>query len=64
MSGINRITLKKGKNLLLYLDDPEVLKAPNADNSYIIFGEFKINDFANSMAQSEASKFKPSKPSE
>ena len=36
MSGINRITLKKGKNLLLYLDDPEVLKAPNADNSYIM----------------------------
>jgi nascent polypeptide-associated complex subunit alpha len=45
-TGINRVTIKKGKQLLLYIDAPEILKSSGADNSYIIFGEAKINDFA------------------
>lgn len=36
--GINRVTIKKAKSLLLYIDDPEILKNPGSDNSYIIFG--------------------------
>ena len=35
-TGINRVTIKKGKNVLLYIDEPEVLKSPGADNSYIV----------------------------
>lgn len=37
--GINRVTIKKAKSLLLYIDDPEILKNPGSDNSYIIFGK-------------------------
>jgi len=36
VTGINRVTIKKGKQLLLAIDDPEVLKSPGADNSYIV----------------------------
>lgn len=36
MTGINRITISRGKNLLLYIDNPEILKSPTADNSYIM----------------------------
>ena len=38
--GINRVTIKKAKSLLLYIDDPEILKNPGSDNSYIIFGTY------------------------
>ena len=38
VTGINRVTIKKAKSLLLYIDDPEILKNPGSDNSYIIFG--------------------------
>ena len=38
VSGINRVTIKKAKSLLLYIDDPEILKNPGSENSYIIFG--------------------------
>lgn len=46
VTGINRVTISKGKSLMFYIDNPEILKSPTADNSYIIFGEPKINDFA------------------
>lgn len=36
ISGINRVTIRKGKNLLLYIDNPEILKSPGVDNSYIM----------------------------
>lgn len=36
ITGINRVTIKKGKTVLLYIDDPEILKSPTADNSYIV----------------------------
>lgn len=42
VSGINRVTIKKAKSLLLYIDDPEILKNPGSDNSYIIFGKFYL----------------------
>lgn len=45
-TGISRVTIKKGKQLLLYIDNPEILKMPGASDSYIVFGEAKINDFA------------------
>lgn len=36
ISGINRVTIKRGKSVLLYIDEPEILKSPTADNSYIV----------------------------
>ena len=38
VTGINRVTIRKAKSLLLYIDDPEILKNPGSENSYIIFG--------------------------
>lgn len=65
MTGINRVTIKKTKSLLLYIDNPEVLKSAGQDNSYIIFGEAKIHDMPGNIANEEAKKFaQPEKPTE
>eukprot|EP01004_Peranema_trichophorum_P009621 NODE_8368_length_685_cov_37.049822_g7746_i0.p1 GENE.NODE_8368_length_685_cov_37.049822_g7746_i0~~NODE_8368_length_685_cov_37.049822_g7746_i0.p1 ORF type:complete len:213 (+),score=76.51 NODE_8368_length_685_cov_37.049822_g7746_i0:55-639(+) len=43
--GVNRVTIKKAKNILFVISQPDVYK--NATNdSYIIFGEAKIEDIA------------------
>ena len=39
VTGINRVTIKKSKAFFLYIDDPEVLKSPGADNTYVVFGK-------------------------
>jgi len=44
VTGINRVTIKKSKAVLLYIDAPEILKSPGADNTYVIFGEVKLQD--------------------
>jgi nascent polypeptide-associated complex subunit alpha len=36
VTGINRVTIRKGKSLLLYIENPEILKSPGVDNSYIM----------------------------
>ncbi|EAU88253.1 nascent polypeptide-associated complex subunit alpha [Coprinopsis cinerea okayama7 len=41
--GINRVTLRRPKNVLFVLAHPEVYKSPNSD-CYIVFGEAKIED--------------------
>lgn len=57
VTGITRVTIRKGKGLLLYIDDPEIYKSPGVENSYIVFGEPKMNDFQNNMTSNEAQKF-------
>ena len=42
MTGINRVTIKKPKTFLLYIDNPEVMVSPGNDNSYVVFGEAKM----------------------
>ena len=58
VTGINRVTIKKSKQMMLYIDNPEILQTPGQDNSYIVFGEAKLQDFPGNIAQDEASKFK------
>jgi nascent polypeptide-associated complex subunit alpha len=41
--GIQRVTLRRPKNVLLVVAQPEVYKAPGSD-CYIVFGEAKIED--------------------
>ncbi len=41
--GIQRVTLRRPKNVLLVVSNPEVYKAPNSD-CYIVFGEAKLED--------------------
>jgi len=50
--GIVRVTVKKAKNILFVISKPDVFKSPASD-TYIIFGEAKIEDI-NSQAQAAA----------
>ncbi|KAF5324564.1 hypothetical protein D9611_004264 [Ephemerocybe angulata] len=50
--GINRVTLRRPKNVLFVLAHPDVYKSPNSD-CYIVFGEAKIEDM-NQQAQINA----------
>jgi nascent polypeptide-associated complex subunit alpha len=50
--GITRVTLRRPKNVLFVIANPEVYKSPTS-NSWIIFGEAKIEDL-NSQAQQNA----------
>ncbi|KAF7548621.1 hypothetical protein G7Z17_g6950 [Cylindrodendrum hubeiense] len=50
--GITRVTLRRPKNILFVINNPEVYKSPNS-NTYIVFGEAKIED-VNAAAQQAA----------
>lgn len=39
VSGINRVTIKKGKAFVISIDDPDVWKTPGNESAYIIFGK-------------------------
>jgi len=45
MTGIVRVTIKKSKNILFVISKPDVFKSPASD-TYIIFGEAKIEDLS------------------
>jgi len=50
--GITRVTLRRPKNILFVINNPDVYKSQTS-NTYIIFGEAKIEDL-NSQAQASA----------
>lgn len=52
VNGIQRVTIRKAKNILLVVASPEVYKSPGSD-TYIVFGEPRIED-PNSAAQLSA----------
>ncbi|UPX16197.1 GAL4 enhancer protein [Ascochyta rabiei] len=52
IEGITRVTLRRPKNILFVINQPEVYKSPSS-NTYIVFGEAKIEDL-NSQAQASA----------
>jgi len=52
VEGITRVTLRRPKNILFVISQPEVYKSPSS-NTWIIFGEAKIEDL-NSQAQASA----------
>ena len=43
--GVMRVTVKKSKNILFVISKPDVFKSPASD-TYIIFGEAKIEDLS------------------
>jgi len=55
--GISRVTIKKGKNILFVIAKPDVFKSPASD-TYIIFGEAKIEDLSAQAQQMAAEQFK------
>ncbi|KAJ5248849.1 hypothetical protein N7468_000300 [Penicillium chermesinum] len=50
--GITRVTLRRPKNILFVVNQPDVYRSPNS-NTWIIFGEAKIEDL-NAQAQASA----------
>merc|ERR1712007_245549 len=54
--GVIRVTVKKSKNILFVISKPDVYKAPNSD-TYIVFGEAKIEDLSAQAQASAAQQF-------
>lgn len=57
VSGVTRVTVKKNKNYLFVISKPEVYKSPQSD-TYIIFGEAKIEDLSAAAQNRAAEQFK------
>merc|ERR1719452_18325 len=45
ITGVTRVTIRKSKNILFVINKPDVYKNPASD-SYIVFGEAKIEDLS------------------
>jgi nascent polypeptide-associated complex subunit alpha len=54
--GIIRVTVKKSKNILFVISKPDVFKSPASD-TYIIFGEAKIEDLSAQATSAAAQQF-------
>ncbi|XP_055535868.1 nascent polypeptide-associated complex subunit alpha [Wyeomyia smithii] len=57
VQGVNRVTIRKSKNILFVINNPDVYKNPHSD-TYIIFGEAKIEDLSQQAQVAAAEKFK------
>merc|ERR1712002_403333 len=55
--GVNRVTIRKSKNILFVINKPDVFKNPASD-TYIVFGEAKIEDMSQQAQMAAAEKFK------
>mmetsp|Transcript_29168 Transcript_29168/g.49051 ORF Transcript_29168/g.49051 Transcript_29168/m.49051 type:complete len:191 (+) Transcript_29168:54-626(+) len=51
--GVVRVTMKKSKNIMFVVSNPDVFKSPTAEQ-YIVFGEAKIEDLAAKQAAMNA----------
>jgi nascent polypeptide-associated complex subunit alpha len=59
--GIVRVAIKKAKNILFVISKPDVFKSPTTD-TYIIFGEAKIEDINSRLQGAAAEQFKDQAP--
>ena len=57
VTGVSRVTIRKFKNILLVINKPDVYKNPSS-NTYIVFGEAKIEDMTQQTQMEAAQKFK------
>merc|ERR1739838_223758 len=57
VTGVSRVTIRKSKNILFVINTPEVYKNPASD-TYIVFGEAKIEDLTQQAQMEAAQKFK------
>merc|ERR1711931_413116 len=55
--GVNRVTIRQSKNILFVINKPDVFRNPSSD-SYIVFGEAKIEDMSQQAQMAAAEKFK------
>ncbi|CAD7076867.1 unnamed protein product [Hermetia illucens] len=61
IQGVNRVTIRKSKNILFVINNPDVYKNPHSD-TYIIFGEAKIEDLSQQAQLAAAEKLKETAP--
>ncbi|GAB0495233.1 hypothetical protein MMPV_006532 [Pyropia vietnamensis] len=59
VANVSRVTLKKNKNVLFVIDGADVFKSPTSD-TYVVFGEAKIEDLAAKAAAKAAQQHKMS----
>lgn len=57
VQGVTRITIHKSKNILFVIAKPDVFKSPASD-TYVVFGEAKIEDLSQQAHRAAAEKFK------
>merc|ERR1712121_445125 len=57
VAGVPRVTIRKSKNILFVINKPDVYKNPASD-TYIVFGEAKIEDLSQQAQMEAAQKFK------
>ncbi|XP_015909616.1 nascent polypeptide-associated complex subunit alpha [Parasteatoda tepidariorum] len=57
VQGVCRVTIRKSKNILFVITKPDVYKSPAGD-TYIVFGEAKIEDLSQQAQMAAAEKFK------
>ncbi|XP_023228447.1 nascent polypeptide-associated complex subunit alpha-like isoform X2 [Centruroides sculpturatus] len=57
VQGVGRVTIRKSKNILFVINKPDVYKSPASD-TYIVFGEAKIEDLSQQAQMAAAEKFK------
>ncbi|RZF37115.1 hypothetical protein LSTR_LSTR015305 [Laodelphax striatellus] len=57
IQGVTRVTIRKSKNILFVINKPDVFKNPASD-TYIVFGEAKIEDLGQQAQVAAAEKFK------
>jgi len=60
--GVMRVQIRKSKNILFVINKPDVYKSPSSD-TYVIFGEAKIEDLS-AAAQSQAAQAFQMNPTE
>merc|ERR1711931_407278 len=61
IQGVSRVTIRKSKNILFVINKPDVYKSPASD-TYIVFGEAKIEDLSQQAQMAAAEKFKAPQP--
>ena len=56
-AGITRVTMRKRDGYIFVINEPEVLKSADGGNSFVCFGEIKVDDPNQRLQQAEAKKF-------
>ncbi|KAJ6796273.1 nascent polypeptide-associated complex subunit alpha-like protein 1 [Iris pallida] len=56
VTSVSRVTVKKSKNILFVISKPDVFKSQNSD-TYVIFGEAKIEDLSSQLQTQAVEQF-------
>ncbi|PSS04507.1 Nascent polypeptide-associated complex subunit alpha-like protein [Actinidia chinensis var. chinensis] len=57
VTDVTRVTIKRTKNVLFFISKPDVFKSPNSE-TYVIFGEAKIEDLSSQLQTQAAQQFR------